>query len=217
MADFGFPNDSFYLFRIENRLYRVHADGAEVLDILTEFYNASVTSANIGWALCLRDRVRRVELLNVRSVLTYVIQETPDERMRWLAIWLRGRCGGYMGTSIVAKCAHSPNFKLRKESVRALRRLSGWSQLREIANSATNSRIRIMATQHAAKPLDARLARVLASARRVPTSPQMPHLWMAPGLRIRLSAPKSLAMIRELLERIRSLVANSRDESKLED
>ncbi|MCA9160116.1 MAG: hypothetical protein KDA72_17400 [Planctomycetales bacterium] len=67
-----------------------------------------------------------------------------------------------------------------------------------------------MATQHAGKPLDDRLASVLANIRRVPTLPQLSHLWMSPGLQVKLSAPKSLAMIRQLLERIKSLVANSR-------
>lgn len=209
MADFGFPNDSSYRFRIEKRLYRVNSDGAEVLDILTELYNASVSSDNRFWALRWREQIRRVEFLNVRSVLCYVIQETPDDRMRWLAIWLRGRCGGFMGTSIVAKCASSPIFKMQKESVRALRRLSGWSQLREIENSAPNSRIRRMATQQGARPLDDRLSSLLGSVRRVPASPQPKRLWMSPRLRLELSPPKSLTMIRELLERIKSLVSSS--------
>lgn len=210
MADLGFPNDSNYRFRIDSRLYRVNPDGAEVLDILTEVYNASLRCDKPCWALGVREQIRRVEVLNVRSVLTYVIQETPNEHMRLLAIWLRGRCGGYIGTSVIAKCAHSPNFKIRKESVRALRRLSGWAHLREIAISTSDARIRSMATQRAGKPLNERLSSMLANMRPVQISPQRKQLWMLPGMRLKLSPPKSLAMIRQLLNRIKSEVSNSK-------
>lgn len=210
MAEFGFPNDTRYRFRINNQLFRVNPDGAEVLAILTEIYNASVSCENACWALRMRHCIRRIELLDARSVLTLVIQKTPDDRVRVLAIWLRGRCGGHIGTSVVAKYAYSPNLRMQKEAVRALRRMSGWSQLRAIANSATSSRIRTMATQRAGRPLDDRLSSVLTNIRPIPIPPRRNEIWILPGLRLSFTPPKAVEHIRRVLMRIKRLASGPR-------
>jgi hypothetical protein len=210
MEELGFPNEAGYRFRIKSQLFRVNVDGVEVLSILTEIYNASLSGRNNYWVLRWRKQIRRIEILNVRSVLSHVIHKTPSERMRTLAIWLRGRCGGYIGTSLIAYYAHSTNFQTQKESVRALRRMSGWSHLREIAKSATNSRIRNLATQRAGSPLGDRLSRVLTNFRAIQTSPQRQEVWTQPGLRLTRTPPKTVAAIRRILERIKLALFNTK-------
>jgi hypothetical protein len=130
--------------------------------------------------------------------------------MRVLAIWLRGRCGGYLGTSTIASFAYAPEYELQKECVRALQRLSGWAELEEIANHASHPRIRQLAAQPAVKPLGERLAAMLKhvhsmSASEVP--PSKPKFWLRSGHVLKYTAPKSVAAIRDILWRIKRLVS----------
>ena len=197
-----------YRFRIKKRLYRVNPDGAEALSILSEIHTASLTAKDRYWALRLRQHIRRIEFLNCRALMIHVIEMTCDDRMRLMAIWLRGRCGGYIGTSSIAEFASSSCFEIQKESVRALRRMSGWADLRQIADSADNLRIRILAKQRTAKPLNGRIASLLANMRPIPEGSQKKELWLLPGLALEFTAPKTIETIRRLLLRIKHLVSN---------
>ena len=213
MNVFGFPNHPGFRFRIDNRWYRISSDGAEVLALLKQIYDAGVVANDTCWALRMRPQIRRLQFLNVRSVLVLVIERTVDDRMRLLAIWLRGRCGGYLGTSTIASLAHVSEFATQKECVRALQRLSGWADLREIASTAQHPRIRNLATQRAMKPVRERISRMLANVQPVPASSPRPRLWLLPGLVLDYSAPKSADLIRRILARIRGFVSDSNDAS----
>ena len=209
MNELVLHGNAWYLCRIDRRLYRETQDGAEVMSLLRQIYNASLTAKDPFWALRLRKQIRRLEELNVRPVLVHVIENAPNDRMRTLAIWLRGRCGGYVGTTIIAESAHSSSFAMRKECVRALQRLSGWAYLREIAGTTENPRIRRLATQYPSSALDGRLAAVRAITRRRSASTNPPQLWLLPGLRVEETAPKTSHTIRLILHRIKRLIANS--------
>ncbi len=193
MNNFGFPNDKRFRFRIDGRWHRINSDGAEVLTLLEQIYDASVVPNDQYWALRVRPQIRRIEFLNVRSVLVLVLEKTSDLRMRLLAIWLRGRCGGYLGTSTIASFAHSTGFETQKECVRALRRLSGWADLREIACNAKHPRIRNLATQRAVKPLAKRLSRMMENVRPIPVSSRRSRIWILPGLVLDYTAPNPSA------------------------
>ena len=208
MNKFGFPNDPKYRFRIEKRLYRVNPDGAEALSILSEIHTASLTAKDRYWALRLRQHIRRIEFLNCRAIMSHVIKMTRDDRMRLLAIWLRGRCGGYIGTSSVAEYASSTCFEIQKESVRALQRMSGWADLRQIADSAENLRIRNLAKQRTAKPLNDRINSLLRNMRPIPQGSKNKELWLLPGLALGFTTPKTIETIRRILLRIKHLVSN---------
>lgn len=208
---FGFPIDPRYRFHLGGRQWRVNPDGVEALRVLAKVYRACSSSNRITWALPLRNEVRRLESLDARSVLSLVIERTPNPRMRVLAIWLRGRCGGYIGTSVLANFIASPDFQTRKETARALRRMSGWALLNQMAASDSDARIRRLATPAPAKPYRHRLAQFSSNVRPVPASPVRRKFWKLPSLRVgEGKPPKSSAAIRHLLERIHRLVTGQR-------
>ncbi len=202
----GFPDKSSYRFRIDGRRYRVNPDGAAALEILQRIYHARGAAQNYRWALPLREDIRRLQHLNVRSVLVHVINQTSDERMRLIAIWLRGRCGGYLGAKAIARTARTANFLTQKECVRALKRMSGWSQLREIATYSMHERVRLLATQRPARALPTRLAEVTEHLRPTQTGPRTNPFWMQPGLNFKNTAPRTATMIRAVLHRIQRLI-----------
>ncbi|MGN6547081.1 MAG: HEAT repeat domain-containing protein, partial [Aureliella sp.] len=208
------PIDPNYRFHLGGRECRVNPDGVEGLRVLAKMYRACSSSHRITWALPWRHEVRRIESLNARGVLSLVIERTPSPRMRVLAIWLRGRCGGYIGTSVLANYIASPDFQTRKETARALRRMSGWALLAQMAASDSDARIRRLATPAPVKPYRDRLAQFSSNVQPVPTSPERRNFWKVPSLRVgEGKPPKSSAAIRRLLERIHRLVTGQRRSS----
>ncbi len=199
---------------MDHRFRRINADGAEVLRLLQQIYDASFVANDGFWALRMRPQIRRVQFLNRRAVLVLVIKMTADERMRLLAVWLRGRCGGYLGTSTIASLGHSSDFRMQKECVRVLQRLNAWAELREIATAAKHPRVRDLAIQRAVKPLNERLSSVLANIRPIETTPRKIGVWLLPGLVLGYTAPKSIDTIRSRLERIKQLVIQSNAPAK---
>lgn len=208
MIDFGFPNDRKYSFRIGRERYQIGSHGTEVLRLLMQIHGASIVATDPYWALRVRKQIRRIEFLNARSTLVHVIEKTSDVRMRLLAIWLRGRCGGILGTSAIASFAQSSEYVTQKECVRALQRLSAWAELREIACNVKDPRIRRLATQFAAKPFGERLTCMMENVHPVPIAKRQSRFWLLPGLALGRAAPKSVETIREILMRIKRLVSS---------
>ncbi len=207
---FGFPYNARYRFRLEDKQYRVSGDGLAVLALLQEIYEASRQASAGTWALRVRKQIRQIETLNMRAVLVLVIARSPDPHMRLLAIWLRGRCGGYVGTSIIAAQARQGDLMLQKECVRALQRLSAWAELREISQLSTHARVRAMAVQQPAKPYRERLTRMLSNVEPVSAPRSKPYFWQLPGLKLNYARPKSVETIRLILARIRRLVSGAK-------
>ncbi|MEL7496990.1 MAG: hypothetical protein AAFN77_05230 [Planctomycetota bacterium] len=104
---------------------------------------------------------------------------------------------------------------MRKEVTRALKRMSGWSTLRLIADNDPVQRIRIMAQCQPSKPIRARIQQFVGNEQHAGNRAEMAKIleseqslyvddeWKrrAPTL------PKSSAWIRSILKRIRNLVA----------
>ena len=143
---FGFPANRDYCFRLRGRRYRVGSSGIRTLKLLTKIHDSCATCRDLSWLFRLRNHIREVQALHSRSVLSLVVERTEDPTLRLLAIWLRGRCGGSLGTSSLAKFATHPDEQTRKEVARALKRMGDWVQLRELADDEPNARVRRMAT-----------------------------------------------------------------------
>lgn len=214
-AGLRFPCSRSCGFLLDAKSYQFD-DGIQALSILADLYHASMSNVDSYWALRMRNRIRKIRSISatgsspVRAILTDVVKESPDPRMRMLAIWLRGHCGGYLGTSVLAVNASSPDFTTRKETVRALKRMSGWTTLREVAISDPSPRIRRMATQRAGKSLDERLSRFMKNCGTVQRSSERMRFWMLPGLQFRFSPGKTVEMMRSCLQRIERLVSASK-------
>lgn len=205
---FGFPANSDYRFRLRGRRYRVGSSGNRTLKLLTELYGSCSMCTDPSWPIRLRKRLRQIESLNSRSVLSLVVERTDDPTVRLLAIWLRGRCGGSLGTSTLAKFATHPDDQTRKEVARALKRMGAWVQLREMADNHTSERIRRMATSEPLRPYCGRLADFSSHFPRIEVPSVKLPLFVSTELDVGQGRPpKSRWVIRMILERIHRIVA----------
>ena len=209
-ALFGFPVDGDFCYRLNGRRRRVNTIGVETLELLLEIYEAFSEGNRISRLLPLRDKIKAIQLQNCRSVLCLVVDRTCDPKMRLLAIWLRGRCGGHSGTAILARFTTSPNFKIRKETARSLRRLKAWPLLEQMAEHDCDERIRRLATPSIPKPHLQRMAEFSKNVQPLHVTSKPTKSWISP--RINLSdgkRPKSAAIIRQILRHIKLLVAGN--------
>jgi hypothetical protein len=204
----GVPIDSTYRFRLGGRPFGVGSSGVRTLKLLAEIFEACSACMDGTWAYRKRDQIRQVEALEATSVLTLVVKRTEDPTVRILAIWLRGRCGGHLGTSTLFKFSTSTDDQTRKEVARSLKRMSAWAQLRQIADCDPNPRIRRIATVQPARPYHVRLKSVLDDLSRVEVVARKGSLFVSPKLDMKQGRrPKPRAVIRAILEHIHRLLA----------
>lgn len=205
---FGFPALRYYAFRLSGRWYRVDLSGVRTLKVLVEIYQASRVCEDYGWLFHLRSQIRQAQALNAPHVLSLVVESTPDPVLRVLAIWLRGRCGGSLGTTNLTKFSRHPDVQTRKEVVRALKRMEAWAQLREISTHDQNARIRRLAGARPSRPYRDRLTDFASRIARLDTAPVKPRLFVSPACALGPGRPpKSSTTIRLILERIRSVLS----------
>lgn len=133
--EWGFPPLSDYAYRIRDKRYRVGLAGKQTLKLLTEIYFANRHTSGPYWLIPFRKQIREIQRINSRGILSLTVERTPDPKLRLLAIWLRGRCGGTLGTSILADYVTHLDPQTRKEVARALKRMSAWVQLRQLADT----------------------------------------------------------------------------------
>lgn len=202
----GFPARPTFVFKLNGRRIRVQNSGVETLKLLL----------NIRDRLCqsdcspvrVRELVKRVEYLDCRHVLAHVIERTSDPGLRTLAIWLRGRCRGKVGISGINAFRDDVRFQTRKEVARALQRMGAWSELREMAATETDPRIKRVATVQPPKPYATRLANLTRhlSKRIGRRSPR--ELFVSPEVDFEHGRPpKSVQLIRMILKRIHTVLA----------
>lgn len=206
-ARFGFPARREYRFRLNGRRYRVGPSGIRTLRLLSELTEIHSSSEQRS-ASRRRDRIRASEMFLSRSVLCLVIDRTDDRWLRLLAIWLRGRVGGSLGTAVVARFATHPDDQTRKEVARALRRMSAWAHLRDMAENDSCARIRRLATTRPAQSYHSRLSRYCNHIPLTAVESLGHRLFVSPDLDIREGRrPKSRFRIRLILKRIQQIVA----------
>jgi hypothetical protein len=204
---FGFPVKQDYRFRLRGRRYSVGAAGVRTLKLLACMYRACATNDDRNWPLRLRRQIRKVETLDATAVLCLVVERTRHPLLRILAIWLRGRCGGTLGTASIARFANDPDDATRKEVARALRRMQAWGPLQEMADGETDPRIQRLATAPASKPYAQRLANFTKRIACLPATTSGQPLFVSPELDLTQGwPPKSASFIRMILERIHRLL-----------
>jgi hypothetical protein len=208
--DFGFPAKSKYEFRLNGRRFRVGQAGVRTLRLLSDIYTSHSKRNDSGWLLSYRCRIEQLWMtLGSRSVLCLVVERTGDPTLRIFAIWLRGHCGGHLGTPIIAQFWRDPDETTRKEVARSLKRLESWSQLRKMAELEPNKRIKKIATAGPSRPYQLRLDRFAEQSRRIEVSSTIHELVMSPNLVTGQSRPPKPAwLIRMILNRIHGLVSS---------
>jgi hypothetical protein len=150
-----------------------------------------------------RALIRQVEYNESCCVLSYAITNACDANARYLAIFLRGRCGGSLGTSAVFEYAKNDDERIRKLATRALKRMGAWAQLKEIAEKDPSEQVRRIATANPPSQYSARLESFVRNVTAKPIEQSQSTLYVAPGVEWDQGRkPKSASTIRMFLERI---------------
>jgi hypothetical protein len=101
--------------------------------------------------LALRKDFRAIQAKRPIPGLVWCIAR-GDSGTRRLAIWLLGRVGNRYTASVVAALSHDSDVRVRKEVVKALRRLKASAELREIAARENDPIIRRIASSAEVPP-----------------------------------------------------------------
>jgi hypothetical protein len=194
-------------FCLNGRRQRIGFDGDEALALLVALYDAARERRSGNWLLPFRSWIRHLQTLRVRAVLSYVAEQTDDKTVRILAIWLRGRLGGLVGTSTLATFCQDAHLQTRKVVARALVRLQAWAELREMLKQESDPRIRNIASSTPVRSYHQRLAAFASHAEHLETPAAKRRLFVAKDVDLRLGRPaKPIELIRAILERIHRLV-----------
>jgi hypothetical protein len=206
----GFPVQGGYRYKIGDRRFRLYAADLLVLWQLGHIYEQCAMREGQHWAVHSRKQIRMLESARARPVLSLVIRKTKDPVLRILAIWLRGRCGGTLGTSLLAESSHHHDDQPRKETARALKRMSAWHLLRSMAAMDVNPRIRRMAVVAPPASFKERPSSFIGKCETRPIPDLARTLFVSPELNITQGKPpRSRALIRKILERIRQIVSGT--------
>lgn len=159
----------------------------------------------------LRRDLRAMRKSRCRAALTHLIEVTTNDRLRLIAIWMRGQCGGYLGTEVLAKLSVVDAEAVRLKVARAMQRMSGWSVLERMSVCDPSLRVRRLASSREPSEFHSRLRDYVNKSTSLPvvakdTAPGR-ELYVATDFEFaKRMAPKSVEYIREVLDRIRFLV-----------
>ncbi len=199
-----------YDYHLEGKRYIAGYDEVRVGKLLGIMATKSQKTGDIGWLLPLRPLIREIDSLRTRTFLSYVISTASDSGFLRIAIWLRGRCGGYVGSSIVAKLARDRDDGIRKQVAICLRRLSAWPALRQMASNDPSPRIRAIANQPAIPSHSRRQSRFLENVEALKTSSTEMPLRIASSVTFNEGRPaRPDWLIRQILNRIHALVTGA--------
>jgi hypothetical protein len=174
---------------------------------LGKIYHGVPATLDRYWLVRFRSEIRTIRRLEETAILSHVIEQTNSRNILILAIWLRGRCGGHLGTEIVADQTKYRDLTIRKEVVRALARMNAWPRLQEIVDGESVPRIRHMATGRPPKQYGKRLSTFTQNVTPIPVPEGKQWFYVSPNVDVRKwRPPKPAHLIREILERIRHLV-----------
>lgn len=203
-----FPATPSRIFHLHGKRYRVGRDGVRALRLLTQIYSSPSQPAGHTSLLRFRSQIRQLRAADARGYLCLIIDHAGDLRLLLLAIWLRGHVGGTIGAAALTACCNHPSDQLRKEVVRALKRMGVWAPVRIMAETDTNRRIRALAGTQLQRPHEQRLKNFARHIPHLESQITKRRLFIAPDVDIRLTcAAKSSSLIRIILERIHRLVS----------
>lgn len=146
--------------------------------------------------------------IRVRGGLGVIVRNTKSDSVRAIAIWMCGLCAGMDRIEDVAKFRNHHDWRMRKEVIRALGRMKGWSHLRELEEHDAEPRNRLLAAQKSPEKFDTRFSRFARNlaARKIPNGDRK-SIWIHKSVKFRMDFyPKSVELIRYYLKRIRKVL-----------
>jgi hypothetical protein len=208
---FGFPLLTGTRFYLDGVRYCVTAADVEALAILARIRAAWPSTPNVHWLLPFRAVVRQCR---AGTMFAYAAQQTQDPALRCLAVWLRGRRGGRLGSSTIAGLYRRGDVSLRKAVVRALQRMHAWAALRRIEACEPELRIRRLARQKTPRAYRSRMTQFITNV--TPRQPGgLPAFFEQQGLELDVGLqPRPATFFRAILERIRRLVRGTAASTK---
>jgi hypothetical protein len=201
------------VIRFQGRRYRVGVHGVRAIQLVVDMANTADQETTKPLALlAYRGRIRDVTRAVPRAVLAHIAERERDPARRRLAIWLRGRCRGTLGTLTFGHLWSNADPHLRKELTRAFKRMDAWDYLRRIEEADPDPRIRRIARQPGPRSFDGRLANFLRGVMPHSTPKCETGLYLHDEVELTSGRPaKSIWLIRRLLEHIRQLVHGPRE------
>ena len=109
--------------------------------ILSESYQHEST----GWLIRHRTAIRDIVDARPIAFLLYLINQAELPETLRLAIWLRGLCGGNLGSKSIAAHGDSELRQLRRTIILTLHKLHGWAELRNLQQVETDPELRQLA------------------------------------------------------------------------
>ena len=203
-SDLGVTVDRSHVFQLRGQSYRVRGSGLQAIELAFEILRYVQAKQSL---LPLRSKIRGLRLKSCTAAIAYMIEATTDRRLRLIAIWLRGQCHGHIGISVIAKFAADNDVRTRMAVAKALRNLNEWSVLRMMATYDHSERVRRLASPRSTEVFSARLGEFTKSVASNCVSRHRRFLYVSPLFEMQAPARrKSAEFIRQVLDRIRSLV-----------
>jgi len=199
-----FPISMGMPFELDGIVYYFTLTNLKHLELLAKIREARPDTPNHLWLLPYRDLVRS---LTSGAVFAYAAQQTRDPVVRCLAVWLRGRRGGRIGTAAIAGLYRGGDASLRKTVVRALQRMHAWAALRRMQACEPDSRIRRLAKQKGPRAYSNRMSEFISHVTPGPKPSDATTFFEQEGLELGAALPpRSGSFFRAILDRIRRLV-----------
>ncbi len=205
----GFPSDdwSFYML---GKKYRLGSDATKSIALFLEIVLSATKARDSTWLIRHREKIKALERRGAVVELTRVVKCSKHDEVVRLAIWLRGRCGGSFGGSVVAAHCNSDSLRTRRAVARCLQRMCAWRYLSTMLEDPDEN-VRHFANQlPSRRSFEERLSVFAGRVRRRPLSHRTSDLLISPDVELSdPTPPRPGDFFRRLLLRIRRRVRHS--------
>ncbi len=206
----GFPVEAGHKIYVNGQRFRVGNPGVKAIELAVELLDHRTRFQSL---LRFRSAIRECETESCRAALSHLIEMTPSHDMRIIALWLRGRCGGYVGSQMIAKLAESEEERVRFLAAKAMQKMGVWATLADMAKNDPSERVRRIAAPRSTRKFRERLSSFSLNVESIPHTAKQRELFWSSEIDLRNPVrSKSLDFIRRVLLRIKNSV-RSRTES----
>ncbi len=200
----GFPLRVNYRFRVSDVSYRLGEVGTDTVKLAFDALYLLKTESS---PIVLRQLVRRSKYSGSPAALAHLIEMTPDRDLRLVAVWLLGLRGGTIGSKILAKFFPAADEPFRYVLAKAMWQMKAWHDLERLAKNDPSARVQRVAQHAPAVEFQTRLETYTSGIKVVKHHEPTIHQHFMARINFAESVqPKSATVIREILERIRTLV-----------
>ena len=208
----GFPIWDCYdrIYLLEKK-YRLSAGSVKSLGLFLDLVTAAAKAHDTRWLIRDRETIRMLVRLRPVLALTHVIQKSEHDEVIRLAIWLRGRCGGSIGSSLVAAHTKSESPRIRRAAARCLLRMHAWQHLTKMFEDSDEYVRRLANQLPLSRSFEERLEDFATGVQHRPVAHGTTRLLVSPDVTIEKPIPpRPREFFRRLLLRIRRSVRLSR-------